>query len=346
MYAEMGINFLVKEINENGEGRIPDYFNKKASTLLQNFHDKYTKYMRESSKENNYFRYVFNDKTEDFEEIFKLLDTMKDEIHIVIDVEKCFEDKDFDAAVAYVLIFPKECYYYDDYPDDEKYYSLKNSCKYCHDSVKDFMETTFIKPDSSVSKILRDKIIGASTFAREPILSIPLYQSLLESGIDSNVFRPVHTKTGKLLGHKLYGNDHILPALSVSDRRMLLKTSCLECGKTIFYPDVNDESKLSPFQRRFTNVIVGDYPLKNDVITINSEGLSKLEPVNLTNEYFFSARYVIVNKWLFNLIAEAVPRVKRSSMPIFQSDELWDYIDWEFDPRIYDDTTGEWRMPE
>lgn len=73
---------------------------------------------------------------------------------------------------------------------------------------------------------------------------------------------------------------------------------------------------------------VGDYPLPDETVVINQQGLDSLQDVNWTNEFFWGERYVIVSKRLFDLIAEAVPRIKRSSIPVFHSEEVLEYVPW------------------
>lgn len=302
-------------------------FSEEQRSMLNKFNELYGKY-KHKKEQSDYIRYILNDKEVDFFEVFDFLEPYDSMLDIQMYFERKYESADYDNATAYILKFPKKCYFYDDWPDEE-FYPQNNTCCRCKMEANDFKEKLYIKPNDGVGKLLKEKIGGVSTDAMEPIVSIQLYEKLIEYGLDENLFREVFSKKEKVLGYKFYCPNNILPSLSVNNMEFLRKAVCPECGRILFNSSVSYGSDQRVLHRRFKHVYgKNGYPLHDDRVLINADGVKALKEVNWTNEFFFGNRYVIVNKDLFNFLIKQIPRIKKSCIPVFYDESTFRYTGW------------------
>jgi len=71
------------------------------------------------------------DNQVNFGDLFDLMAPYDKDMDIQLYFERKFEDEDYEGAAAYILRFPKKGYFYDDWPDSEKYELQANLCPAC-----------------------------------------------------------------------------------------------------------------------------------------------------------------------------------------------------------------------
>lgn len=300
----------------------PEEFNSNMKLFINQFDLKYGKYKLKKSEEANLKRYIISDRVVNIYDVLDTLRPFEHELELVMWFQRRFEDEDYNVASAYILNFPKQCSYYEDWPDNEIYYPQNMHCDECEWYAFEFLEKLYIRPQNGVAKLLKEKIGGVVTPNQEPIVSLELYRILLDAGISSDYFRPVFSKKETVLGYKLFAANHILEPFAISDMSSTYLWVCKKCGNNII------QYNLEPCEevQCFSGIMGGQgYPLKEDRIFIKEEALASLNSVNWTNEFFDGNRYVIVNKELFDLIVKYVPKAKYTSIPIFCDNRKIDY---------------------
>lgn len=309
-------------------GRKPEVFDEECKSVLSEFDKKYGKYKVKKTERDNWKNYILKDKDVDFNDVFDYLEPYTEKMRIDFSFQRKYESKDYDDAVAYVLKFPKTCSYCEAEEDDDKYdyFFQSMKCKTCSHNAHDFLEKVYIRSDFSVKKFLCEKIGGVTTENGEPIVSIPLYHELIAQGIDKEFFNPVFSKKEDLLGYRLFGKQHILPPLSVIDGAMLSKRTCPDCGRNLMVHSITAGSTLNKRFPEFCDLI--GYPLPDDHLYINRQGMEHLHRVNWTSDFFEGNRYVVVDRKLFHLITKFTPRAKTTSIPVFLKEADFDFGSW------------------
>lgn len=290
---------------------VDDFYNfdSDSKDFIEDFDRKFSKYRRIDRKELRKFEYAITDKTADFFYIFNLLKPYSKKMDISICLDTVYEKRDFESAEAYILNFPKPCYYYDEYPD-ENYVSYSYACNHCY--IYHLNDKTYIKPSGGIKKAFENKFAGRTSELSEHIVSEDLRLMLMNHGIDSKCFLEVHTKEEEKLGYKISNRLNEIPSQMIYNPSLGQVTACPVCGKRQFISAV--EPKL---RKQLPGVRWGDYP-NRDIFYINPEAIELLEDFNITSDYFDGVRLTVVNKKVFKLISNAIPEIKKRSIPVIE----------------------------
>lgn len=284
-------------------------FKEAEDCFIKDFKFKYAKF----ANKDEYF--YFTDKKIDFEEIFADLLKFEKYYYIAMYMDTIYEKEDFDKADAFLMNFPKYCYYYDE-PEDEQYNSMQVLYKGKENLYREHIEKMYIMPNGLKSKFAKE-CMGASTDMGTHVISQSMKEYLLENGIDDEYIRPVYQKNGQSWADYLYGENHMLPSLSLlgySDDRLEFyqKYNVIE----IDHEKIRGDSLWNDFKKALT---IGDYP-GMDKWEIRADVLDNLGDVNITTDFYGCERYTVISKRLFELIRRQVPKITKVSQPIFAAD--------------------------
>ena len=236
------------------------------------------------------------------EELRKVYEFVKEKNELEIYAELGFgwlflqpDEQDMEEAVAFIPYFKKHfCHEYDDASP------IHERCKGC--GVKRGLKDIelfdgrrgdwysggphhYIEPKGYV-KLHR---YGAATCMDGDLFSMILpgvYQELIKAGFDKKYFRPVFTKSKKVMGYE-FVTDHILEKDAYLDKNCRLESICSECGAKVFnYKDY-----------------VYDYKFP----TITKNAYANLQPVSLTNEFYYTDRVTLLSKEIVSVLRRWIP---------------------------------------
>lgn len=286
-------------------------FNRECKEFINLFNSVYHKYRKIDRREPERFEYAIPDNRENFENIFEMLKPFDKKMAIAIYFDTAYEKEDFEKAEAFLLAFPKEGYYYDDYPEDE-YLSYSRPCDECYTYIPH--KKTYIKPTNGITKAFQ-KCDGRTTLIEENIISLPLGEYLMQNGVSERNFSFVFTKSEKKLGYKFAEDINLMPENSIYNPSFGNAERCSACGKNLYY-DFTEPTKMKKY---FRGLRTGDYPNLNYYI-LTKEGAHSLTDINLTSDYFNDCRRTVINKKTFELIYSAVPSIKKRTIPILSEE--------------------------
>lgn len=222
-----------------------------------------------------------------FLEAKQLINDYKDDIILIIQyLYPVFSNVEMDKAVAYEPYFiNRYCFDYDEESDNE----YENSCKLC-DSIE-LKENLEISP-KGINKN------SYNTFTLEYNRSVflttqPMYEYLVENGIDVKYFKECYTKRKNIIAYRLY-SDNVLDVNAFYDGSYSDLFICSNCGKLHRNLQI-DETYINKY--------------------IDKNTLDDLEDVNITSEYFECNKKIIVSKKVYNLVKEKDP--KAMFLPIY-----------------------------
>lgn len=303
MYTKLTLVFTTKLVEKGIDkatklsvGIKPESFEGKSLAELKLFDASYGRYRKDEGRWPDRREYVLLDQQVDFNSIFDLIAPFENDMDIQLYFERIYDDEDYKNAEACVLRFPKKASFYDEDGECGDRSVQANHCEACRFQAFESGEEIWIRPDNGVRTTLCNKMGGVTTPHSDPIVSQLLKDKLIEEGIDECYFKPVFTKKGKLLGYQLYGGDHVLPLDSVKNRSLLLRAKCPLCGRVLLKYSGRYGKTRSNLRQRFSRVYAGDYPMPDETVIINRQGMDALCDVNWTSEFFWGERYVIVSK--------------------------------------------------
>lgn len=222
-----------------------------------------------------------------FLEAKQLINDYKDDIILTIEcLYPVFSNIEMDKAVAYEPYFiNRYCFDYDEESNNE----YENSCNLC-DSIE-LKENLEISP-KGINKN------SYNTFTLEYNRSVflttqPMYEYLVENGIDVKYFKECYTKRKNIIAYRLY-SDNVLDVNSFYDDSYSDLFICSNCGKLHRNLQI-DETYINKY--------------------IDKNTLDDLEDVNITSEYLGCNKKIIVSKKVYNLVKEKNP--KAMFLPIY-----------------------------
>ncbi|MCR1823390.1 hypothetical protein [Terrisporobacter muris] len=211
-----------------------------------------------------------------FLEAKQLINDYKDDIILKIQcLYPVFSNVEMDKAVAYEPYFiNRYCFDYDEESDNE----YENICNLC-DSIE-LKENLEISP----KRINKNSY---NTFTLEYNRSVflttqPMYEYLVENGIDVKYFKECYTKRKNIIAYRLY-SDNVLDVNAFCDDSYSDLFICSNCGKLHRNLQI-DETYINKY--------------------IDKNTLDDLEDVNITSEYFGCNKKIIVSKKVYNLVKE------------------------------------------
>lgn len=317
MYNRLSIRFEEKlkfypfkkgnEILEIGE---KTSFSTRALKFIAEFEEIYCK--NKNKKENGFF---INEKKVDFEQLFQQLLPYQNEISIWMHVDPIYEEEDFDMADAFLMNFPKYCYYYDE-PEDERYNSMQVLYKGKEDLYREHIEKMYIAPNGLKSKFAKE-CTGASTDLGIHIISQEMKEYLLDNGISEAYIKPVYQKNGQRWADYLFGEEHMLPSFSV----LGYTDDVVEPYQKYRVIEIDHKMKRGDsLWNSFTEAVqTGIYPCIPKY-EIRADVLDTLGDVNITTDFYGWCRCTVISKRLFELIRKQVPKITTVSQPIFAAD--------------------------
>lgn len=324
MYKTLKVLFRKKidTIEEYVEGRCREIgvernYSKEARAFIHDFSEKYKKNRKAIKGDVFAGCFEFSSKRVSFEEIFAQLLPLEHEIEFVMYISTVYEKKDFDSAAAYMIFFPKECFYYDDC-DEEEFNSIEILCEERNCFARGHRDKIYVKPNNGLKKRFTQEYTGASTMRELHIVSEKMMTYLLENGISERYFGPVYEKKGTLWAYYLKPGNIALPSLSILNDQEDWLHVCPTCGRNIIY--MSHQPKGDSLWNAFQDANnFGEYPA-SDRWEISREVLKNLEAVNITADYFTSCQYIVINRQLFELLQQKIPRLGRTSVPVFAAD--------------------------
>lgn len=343
MYTQLNIEIRPKGALDDYQ---MDHFTKKGRKIVEAFHEEFQPYIVRGRQR---WTYKLTSRDEKYDAFWEFWEKHKEEFDIVVYGGTIHEKEDLEAADAFMLVFRKQCYYYDEAE--------------CLEVVSPALGQWQLKPPiliqlpTNTKKAFRKGMAGANTPDFESYISPQLYEYLIEKGIGKEFFRPAYAKRSREepVAWRLWGGDHVLPPESLmpfgnpEDQVWLqdldtgyVKWVCNEDGDLTEgdYDDEYEEDMFNEFNADTFNAedVIYDYDDDDDEDdmpdwkfylngefetyrkTLRKEGIAQLAYVNDGYECIGNIRPTIVNKELFWLIAEKVSTVKRFSHPIFFSD--------------------------
>lgn len=191
-----GVFDLMKEITKIKVIR----HDKPVSKEIELWYEKVEKYTGKNEKE--YFFEIDKD-TDIYEELIQF-DEDIDEIPALIFDEKVFFTQEELKEVVGYMIHPKKVYYarYDSSP------LVYDVCEKCFEPTE--QKNDFVFPLSSqLRKWNHRMMIFSYDDGGELFLTLPLYQHLLEQGIDEKNFRKVENEKGKIIAYQIIGTNRL-----------------------------------------------------------------------------------------------------------------------------------------
>lgn len=258
------------------------------------FDKKYEKYKRKNYVCGVSWEYVIPENKFDLRETLEEIKPFQSQYYFGLRLERKYEPKDYDAAVAFKMNFSYGFMEYDNYHDREELELDTNICDDC--TAVDRKEILFLRLDSK--KKFRSEYLGLSSEFEDPIISVPLREYLVKSGIADALFKPVKNYRKEVIGYRFYGEKNILPPGSVTSGYQEYQRVCNTCGRTIV--DVRFDLDLD----------------KKAGWSISQEGMKCLADANLTYEYRPILRDVIINHKIGALMQEVWPKATNYLIPI------------------------------
>lgn len=289
-----------------------DKFSPEIRKLVDAFHVKYKKHWK---RRRSFYSYKITNRDELYEEFLAFNEAHKKELKIIIYAHTFYEQEDLDAAVAYIISCRNWCYYYDGYGEESYDYLKTASGKL---GLWKPVPPIYIKLPSKTKKKFIDNYEVAITPNFEVFISPKLYTYLIEKGISHEFFREAYAKGNKdvVIAYRLWGEEHVLPPESyLPFTKDEYWCEDVETGNVKWVP-IDDPDDIDECEFNFNGSL--DFELEY----LTKEGLELLTYVNDSFECFLSMRQTIVNKELFDLIAEKVPSIKKQSVPIFYREEI------------------------
>ena len=246
-------------------------------------------------------------------------------VDICMYADTVYEAEDFEKAVAFILVFPKSFNYYDDW-NEEKYASFIMTCssdpkdwtkKGC--GTYEHTETIFAKPNASIKKVFDNKYAGATAIetSEASIVSEKLAEYLIGAGIGKEFFAPVNQRRGDVWAYFLDGRNNLIESGQLNCNLTEGPVDCPLCGKHIMKKKVFEREEA--LEERLPGTIILGNVYECDCWEIAGEAAEKLQPVNMTEDFFFSANQMtVINRELFELIKEKVPEIIKNSIPVFK----------------------------
>ncbi|MCQ4635523.1 hypothetical protein NE619_02175 [Anaerovorax odorimutans] len=311
--------YIVLDIELRPKGAIDDEemynFPKKMLAVVNAFD---VEFKKQRVRRRHYYSYKIKSTDGQYQAFLKFNEQYKKKLDIIIYPYTVYENQDYESASAYLLQFTNKCYYYDDYPDFEKYD--------CMEIASDALGQWYPRPPIYINLPIKTKrafekrIDGAITPDFESYLSPKLYEYLIKRGVDSSCFKEAYKKgrTYETVAYRLWGKEHTLPPESLflfteDDEYVWCQDPATGCVKWIPYEGEEGEA-------------IEDYnwhlhgSLNPQIYTMTKAGIGALGYVSDSFEAWGNMRTTIVNPELFRLISEKVPEVRKRSIPIFRRD--------------------------
>lgn len=188
-----------------------------------------------------------------------------------------YTSEEIDRTVAFIPHFTNN--YCEEYDDTSIEY---NECKYCYACLREQKKKTYIMPKGFVkTKADAYGVLRVDTELDHFLVLPRLYEKLIEEGVPEKYFRPMFSKRHQILAYELI-SDNILPENSFCDENYYLQKVCTKCGSKKYEEDKNKHIYLTK--------------------SLSEEGVSALQEVNETTEYYHHQRVIIVNKNVHDII--------------------------------------------
>ncbi len=321
MYFELRVFFPDREANRhNAYSR----GSKKVYQFLEDFEQAYGRFRKKRGYYEGMEReYLLRSDKVNFKELFQMVKPFEKKLTMAMQMEQIYEKVDFETADAYLFYFPRNCYFYDDEDEDddedeETFNSLRSLCPRC--STRGIREPIYIKPNSRLRNLFGEEFAGASDELGYGvnILSDPLRDYLVQQGIAEKYFRPVYSRRGDQWTYCFWPDERKIPHLSLIDNVDTVIGKCPTCGRQVFLGTAKTKSE-SLWNRLRIPLKFGSYPIP-ELWKLKREVGEALPPLSLTEDYFEDRQLLVMNRELFDLIAEKLPRVKKRSVPIYFAD--------------------------
>lgn len=204
-----------------------------------------------------------------------------------------YNEKDVKEAVAFIPDFKR--YWCEEYDDRSREFE---ECRFCHALLKEKTKTRYIRPKGFVkNKANEYGVLKLDNTIVSKMIMPKLFEKIIEKGVSERYFRPIYSKSKKVLAYELT-SDNILPEHSYIDLNYSYKSTCSQCD-TINY-EVNEKAYRYIHKK------------------ISKKAVHRLQPVNITKEYYCHQPLIMINKELHDIIRKYVPDAE--FFPVFQND--------------------------
>ncbi|WP_251616536.1 hypothetical protein [Senimuribacter intestinalis] len=243
--------------------------------------------------------FFMNDREIDYNDLKEQLDGLSPFYHIDYYEELGFSEEDYRKASAAMIEFPIKFEEYENFRDREELESKIELCEICNASK--LKSPLILKLEPSCAKMFKFTFCGYASDSGAQILSVPLYDFLINKGIHESNFSPVCNIKKMIVGYCLSGNTNILPPKAIYQDGIKYDTHrCDSCGRLSITKELAEKLSIS-----------------TKLYRISEDGLAALEPVNMTWEYWSFERKLIVSRDLLFLIKECWEGVLGYAKPIF-----------------------------
>lgn len=317
MYINLKVKFLPKQWERN--------FSAKEAEVIDSFVDKLAIKPAKDLLKKDKVSFDFRLDDEKRETILDFAEKNKSKVDICMYADTVYEPEDFEKASAFIPVFPKSFNYYDDW-NEEKYASFIITCaaergdrdsKAC--GTYEHTEKIFAKPNTTIKKAFDDKYAGATAIetSEASIVSEKLAEHLIEAGVDKEFFAPVNQRRGDVWAYFLDGRKNLIKSGNLLCNMTEGPVECPLCGKHIMKKKMFEREEA--LEERLPGTIILGNVYECDCWEIAGEAAEKLQPVNMTEDFFFSANQMtVISRELFELIKEKVPEVVKKSIPVFK----------------------------
>ena len=215
-------------------------------------------------------------------------------------IKPVFSEDDFRNAPAAMVDFPFGFEEYDNFHDREELVSAVEVCEVCN--ATKLKKSLILKIDPTFAKAFKKSFQGLSSDSGAQIVSIPLYEYLIGSGIDGTCFYPVYNIKKNIVGYCLNGSGNLLPAGALCKEGTSYNyQKCGACGRISIKEEQIDEEEDSVFKR---------FRLRKDAV-------EALQGVNATYEYWPFERRLLVSRELLLLMGKKWPDILQFAEPVF-----------------------------
>lgn len=214
-------------------------------------------------------------------------------------IEPGFSEDDFRNAPAAMVDFPLGFEEYDNYHDREELVSTVEVCEAC--SATELKKSLILKIDPAFAKAFKKSFLGLSSDSGAQIVSIPLYEVLMDNGVDDTCFCPVYNMKKNLVGYCLNGSGNFLPAGALSKEGTAYNyQKCSACGRISIKEEHTEEKEDFAFR----------------LFRLREDAVEDLQAVNATYEYWPFERRLLVSRELLLLIGKKWPEVLQFAEPV------------------------------
>jgi len=211
-----------------------------------------------------------------------------------------FSEDDFRNAPAAMIDFPFGFEEYGNFHDREELVSSVEVCEVC--GATELKKSLILKIDPAFARAFKKSFQGLSSDDGAQIVSIPLYEFLIGSGIDDTCFCPVYNMKKNLVGYCLNGNGNLLPAGALGKEATAYNSQkCSACGRISIKEEHTEEKN--------------DFACR--LFRLREDAVEDLQAVNATYEYWPFERQLLVSRELLFLIRKKWPEILQFAKPVF-----------------------------